>query len=99
MPRKSRAKPPNPFLRFNPSPEVTRLVVMIYVRFPLSLRNFEDLLFERGIDNVHRPCSSRLGEQEPQRNQVLNHWTATSNGPAGSPSVSYKLQTGASPQQ
>ena len=27
-----------------------RLVVMMYVRFPLSLRNVEDLLFERGID-------------------------------------------------
>jgi putative transposase len=29
---------------------VIRLVVMMYVRFPLSLRNVEDLLFERGID-------------------------------------------------
>src|SRR6187402_363504 len=53
MPRKSRAKPPSPFLRFNSSPEVIRLVVMMYVRFPLSLRNVEDLLFERGIDICH----------------------------------------------
>jgi putative transposase len=29
---------------------VIRLVVMVYVRFSLSLRNVEDLLFERGID-------------------------------------------------
>jgi putative transposase len=29
---------------------VIRLVVLLYVRFPLSLRNVEDLLFERGID-------------------------------------------------
>jgi putative transposase len=29
------------------------LVVMMYVRFPLSLRNVEDLLFERGIDICH----------------------------------------------
>ena len=29
MSRKSRAKPPSPFLRFNSSPEVIRLVVMI----------------------------------------------------------------------
>ena len=29
------------------------LVVMLYVRFPLSLRNVEDLLFERGIDVCH----------------------------------------------
>ena len=34
-------------------PEVIRLVVMMYVRFPLSLRNVEDLLFERGIDICH----------------------------------------------
>ena len=26
---------------------------MIYVRFPLSLRNAENLLFERGIDFCH----------------------------------------------
>ena len=28
-------------------------MVMIYVRFPLSLRNVENLLFERGIDFCH----------------------------------------------
>ena len=55
MSRKSRAKPPNPFKCFNSSPEVIRLVVMMYVRFPLSLRNVEDLLFERGIDLYHEP--------------------------------------------
>ena len=43
-------KPANPFRYFNASPEVIRLVVMMYVRYPLSLRNVEDLLFERGID-------------------------------------------------
>ena len=53
MPRKSRALPPSPFRRFNSSPEVIRLVVMMYVRFPLSLRNVEDPLFERGIDICH----------------------------------------------
>src|SRR5471032_1783496 len=40
----------NPFRYFNSSPEVIRLVVMMYVKYPLSLRNVEDLLFERGID-------------------------------------------------
>jgi putative transposase len=53
MARKSRAKPPSPFRYFHSSPEVIRLVVMMYVRFPLSLRNVEDLLFERGIDLCH----------------------------------------------
>jgi putative transposase len=28
-------------------------MVVVYVRFPLSLRNLEDLAFERGIDNCH----------------------------------------------
>lgn len=28
-------------------------MVMMYVRFPLSLRNVEDLLFELGIDISH----------------------------------------------
>jgi putative transposase len=43
----------NSFRYFNSSPEVIRLVVMMYVRYPLSLRNFEDLLAERGIDISH----------------------------------------------
>ena len=43
----------NPFRYFNSSPEVIRLVVMMYIRFPLSLRQVEDLLFERGIDISH----------------------------------------------
>jgi putative transposase len=43
----------NPFRYFKSSPEVIRLVVMMYVRYPLSLRNVEDLLAERGIDICH----------------------------------------------
>jgi putative transposase len=43
----------NPFRYFNGSPEVIRLVVMMYVRYPLSLRNVEDLLAERGVDISH----------------------------------------------
>jgi len=43
----------NTFRYFKTSPEVIRLAVMMYVRFPLSLRNVEDLLHERGIDICH----------------------------------------------
>src|SRR6516162_6670989 len=43
----------NPFRYFSSSPEVIRLVVMMYVRYPLSLRSVEDLLAERGIDISH----------------------------------------------
>ncbi len=46
-------KPKTPFYRFNSSPEIIRLVVMMYVKYPLSLRNVEDLLAERGIDICH----------------------------------------------
>ena len=53
MSRKSRAKPPSPFRYFHSAPELIREVVMLYVRFPLSLRNVEDLLFERGYDLCH----------------------------------------------
>ena len=35
---------------FKTSPEIIQLAVMLYVRFPLSLRNVEDLLHERGVD-------------------------------------------------
>jgi len=43
----------NPFRYFKTSPETIRLAVMMYVRFPLSLRNVEGLLHERGIDISH----------------------------------------------
>lgn len=38
------------FRYFKTSPEIIRLLVMMYVRYPLSLRNVEDLLHDRGID-------------------------------------------------
>lgn len=40
----------NPFRYFKTSPEIIRLAVMMYVRYPLSLRQVEDILHERGID-------------------------------------------------
>lgn len=47
------SQPLSPFRYFHSSPELIREVVMLYVRFPLSLRNVEDLLFERGYDLCH----------------------------------------------
>ena len=43
---------PNPvsFRYFKTSPEIIQLAVKLYVRFPLSLRNLEDLLHVRGVD-------------------------------------------------
>jgi len=54
----------NPFRYFKTSPKIIRLTVMMYVRFPLSLRNVEDPLHERGIDFCHdtvRYWWNRLG--------------------------------------
>ena len=44
---------PDPFKYFKTSREIIRLAVMMYIRFPLSLRNVEDLLHERGVDISH----------------------------------------------
>ena len=44
---------PSPFRYFKTSPEIIRLAVMLYVRFPLSLRNVDDMLHERGIEVSH----------------------------------------------
>ncbi len=44
---------PSPFRYFKMSPGIIRLAVMMYVRFPLSLRNVEDLLHEPGIEISH----------------------------------------------
>ncbi len=43
----------DPFRYFNSSAEVIRLTVLLYIRYPLSLRQVEDILFERGIDICH----------------------------------------------
>jgi putative transposase len=78
-------KPVIPFRHFNSSPEVIRLVVMMYVRFPLSLRNVEDPLFERGIDICHetvRLLWNRFGpmfaadirRQRVARTRGFRHW-------------------------
>jgi hypothetical protein len=78
-------KPASPFRYFNSSPEVIRLVVMMYVRFPLSLRNVEDLLAERGIDLSHETVRywwNRFGpmfagevrRQRVSRMRGFRHW-------------------------
>ena len=75
----------NPFRCFNSSPEVIRLVVMMYVRFPLSLRNVEDLLFERGIDICHETVrfwwnrfgpmfASEIWRERVSRMRGFSHW-------------------------
>ena len=78
-------KPHDPFRWFDSSPEVIRLVVMMYVRYPLSLRNVEDLLFERGIDICHETVrlwwnrfgpmfASEIRRKRVQHMRSYTHW-------------------------
>ena len=43
----------NLFKYYKTSPEIIKLAVMYYVRYPLSLRQVEDILHERSIDICH----------------------------------------------
>jgi putative transposase len=64
------------FRYFKTSPDTIRLAVMIYVRYPLSLRNVEDPLHERGIEITHETVRfwwNRFGTifaSEIRRNRV-----------------------------
>ena len=78
-------KPHSPFRYFNSSAKVIRLVVLMYVRFSLSLRNVEDLLFERGIDISHETVrmgwnrfgpvfAGNIRRQRVSRMRAFRHW-------------------------
>jgi putative transposase len=79
------ARSTNPFRYFDSSPEVIRLVVMMYVKYPLSLRNVEDLLFERGIDICHETVrlwwnrfgpmfAAEIRKKRVDRMRANTHW-------------------------
>jgi len=75
----------SPFRCFRTSPEIIRLAVMLYIRFPLSLRNVEDLLHERGIDVSHESVrfwwqrfgpefASEIRKRRAERMRVWPQW-------------------------
>ena len=75
----------SPFRYFKTSPEIIRLAVMLYVRFPLSLRNVEDLLHERGIDISHETVrfswnrfgpmfAAEIRRKRASRMRVYSNW-------------------------
>lgn len=75
----------DPFRWFDSPPEVIRLVVRMYVKYPLSLRNVEDLLHERGIDICHETVRlwwNRFGpmfvadirRKRVQKMRAYTHW-------------------------
>jgi putative transposase len=55
----------NPFRYFKTSREVIQLAVMMYVRFPVSLRNVEDFLHECGIDVCHESIRLLVDRYSP----------------------------------
>ena len=60
----------NPFKYFKTSPKIIRLAVMYYIRYPLSFRQVEDILHERGIDICHETVRfwvNRFGARLLQR--------------------------------
>jgi len=60
---------------------VIRLVVLMYVRFPLSLRNVEDLLFERGIDVCHETARFWCNRFGPLfAGDIRRAWTSRMRG-------------------
>ena len=75
----------NPFRFFDSSPEVIRLVVQMYVRHPLSLRNVEELLAVRGTDICHETVrlwwnrfgpmfAAETGRKRVDRMRGCTHW-------------------------
>lgn len=75
----------SPFRYFKTSPGIIRLAVMLYVRFPLSLRNVEDLLHERGIEISHETVrfwwhrfgpmfAAEIRRKRVDRMRACRHW-------------------------
>ena len=62
----------SPFRHFKTSPEIIRLAVMLYVRFPLSLRNVEGFY----TNVVLAGCQSRAVERVEQIPCNLRNATA-----------------------
>ena len=75
----------SPFRYFKTSPAIIRLAVLLYIRFPLSLRNMEDLLHERGIEISHETVrywwnrfgpifAAELRRERVNRMRGCKHW-------------------------
>jgi putative transposase len=76
----------DPFKYFKTGPEIIRLAVMLFIRFPLSLRDVEDLLHERGIDVSHETArcwwnrfgpksASEIRRKRVQQLRAYSKWT------------------------
>ena len=54
----------NPFKYLKTLPKAIKLAVMYYVRFPLSLRQIEDILHEREFDFCHETGQHKNNQVE-----------------------------------
>lgn len=75
----------SPFRYFKTSPEIIRLAVMFYIQFPLSLRNVEDLLHERGIEISHETVRYWWNRFGPMllRNSGASGWNECADANTG----------------
>ncbi len=75
----------SPFRYFKANSDIIRLAVMLYIRFPLSLRNMKDLLYERGIEISHETVrywwnrfgpmfATEIRRKRVERMRGSNHW-------------------------
>jgi len=62
----------NAFKYFKTSPEIIRLAVMYYVRYPLSFRQVEDILHERAMQKFKSPAA--LQKFTSYHAQIYNHF-------------------------
>lgn len=76
-----------PFRCFNSSLAVIRLGVMTHIRYPLSLRQVDDILFERSIDIYH----AMMGPQGSAEVSVRDNWPRSTI-------IDYLLSNGAARQ-
>ena len=85
--------PANRFLCFNSSPKVIRVAVMRDVRYPLSLRNVEDMVSEPGVDICDETVRFWWGRSGPMfaagiwrqwvsRMRGMRHWRRVAIGMA-----------------
>jgi transposase-like protein len=58
---------------FRDSSQVIQLVLVLYVRYPLSLKNVEDLVFEHGIDICHETVRTWVNRFGPMFDSRLHH--------------------------
>ncbi len=74
----------NLFKYFKTSPEIIRLAVMYYIRYPFSFRQVEDILHERGVDICHETVRfwlNVLGQSSREKSVRIGQGnTRTGNG-------------------